>query len=604
MTTRHGPEPTSEQTPGSPPPEASTEGRRARRQRAEQGGPSALQHPPVDVSFVRGPLGGSRFNIIAASAVFVVLMMGPWVAGMFGIHSGDDEQSAPAINLSSLMKRDTYVELEQWIDEQLPGRSWAQDTIANLDYRVYKDSLNVQDVVGNDGWVFERIELDLFCPGPTELGLTAPSIDLSPGAARDQIARLSAIVRATGRQFAYVIAPSRAYAYPDKLGERAQRLTRCATTYRDGLLDALASAPVDGVIPLWSPIRDASSPAGSTVYYPHDLHWTTSGAAILTQGLVDHFQPGLWDGDALDVIGTNHLRGAALQQIGVEGVDEVPLLGVVRPGVTPTLVAEYRDPSRPGNEDPLPADQHYITTGNDGVLLPPEQPYLLQEHPLIQFHTESDGADLVPGTTAIVHDSFVWWTPSLLPPYFENVDLLYHTPVTQGTVLTDRWSGIDRLVVESSETLLLPGLAPDEALFSRLVSPAFGELEQVPITMPQPSEGWTASNGGLGATGDDSTPLTVSVPTTATGVAQQILAISVTADDWDDDVPVLQLTDRGAAMQVPFATVPAIHPGDGITTRTLLFDLAGLNGTAQLQGQLGEASEIHIDSLATVDLGP
>lgn len=546
--------------------------------------------------------------MLAASAVLIMFMVGPWLAGLLGVKAGDDTVAVPDINLSTLKERGTYAELDHWIDEQLPGRTWAQDTIAEVDYRFYKDSLNVQDVIGNDGWVFERIELDLFCPGPTELGLTAPSIDLSPKEARDQIARLSSIVRASGREFAYVIAPSRAYAYPDRLGERAGRLTRCAKEYRDGLRSALEAEPVNGVVPLWDPVKDAATQPNSTVYYPHDLHWTTSGAAIMTQGLVDHFQPGLWDPSALEVIGTDRLEGAALKQIGIPGVDEVPRVGVLRDGVQPQLVDEYRDPNRRANEEPLPPEQHLVTTGEGGVLLPPPQPYLLQQHPVIEFQTQTGGAPLIKGNTAVVHDSFVWWTPSVMPPYFENLDLLYNTPVAQGTVLADRWTDINRLIVESSETLLLPGLAPDEPLFSRLVGPAFAELDQSKVALPDPPDGWRTAAPGIATTRDDATSagigpaITVQVPDNSADVGRVILAVTVTSDAWDDDVPALEMTDPEASMQTPFATVPAIRPGDGITTRTLLFDLAGSDGIVELEPHLGEAQQVRIDQMGLVEL--
>lgn len=425
-------------------------------------------------------------------AAFALTLLLPWAALATGNRTELDERVEPAPR-PSLAPRNwlnpaTWDSMDVWLSDNLPLHDEAVRSTASVDYHLFEDSNNVEAVVGADGWVYSRPELDAYCP--TDVGyLESVSVAFKPAEMVSLMEVLTHLVELTGRDLWWTLPPSRWYAYPDKLNARSARLATCAGEFRAELRAQLDQAAMPHVVQLWDDIDTARvkaealgpvevpgfGPAGfqapDLIYYPHDLHWNTRGAAVMSQRIIDAMSPGLWDDSALVPVSFEDKDATQLRSLGLEGFDRDIRYGVVRPGVSARVTGEYID-----NEflSPtiLPEDQWYLRGGQVPGSIVCDCPGLgrLDDHPLLTFEAQTDDpAKLILGHTLWLHDSFSWWATGQLPAYFESLSMMRGKTVEAPTAFHDEFNAANRVVVAFSEMLFTRRLDPAFPLVRRLV---------------------------------------------------------------------------------------------------------------------------------------
>ena len=430
-------------------------------------------------------------------AAFVCALMVPWVALAVGNRTELDPRVEPAqrpsVRPENWLDPSVWNATDLWLTDNMALHDEAVRATSSVNYRLFEDSNNVEAVVGTHGWVFSRPELDAYCP--TDVGyLESVSIAFEPSEMVELMGVVTDIVELSGRDLWWTLPPSRWYAYPDRLNSRAKRLSNCASEFRKTLRQLLDQAAMPRVVPLWDGIDDARdaaeaagpgpSPMGGVapplVYYPHDLHWNTRGAAVMTERIVNAISPGLWDTAALVPVGDEDKEATQLLNLGLDGIDPDVRYGVIRPGVRAMVTGEYSD-----NEflSPtlLPDDQWYLHEGPvpGSIVCDCQGLGRLDDHPLLRFAAESDDPSLIiPGHTLWLHDSFSWWATGQLPSYFESLAMLRGKTVEAPTVFHDEFNAADRIVIAFSEMLFTRRLDPAFPLVRRLVEESAATLTE------------------------------------------------------------------------------------------------------------------------------
>ena len=111
------------------------------------------------------------------SIVFVVALVVPGLALAAGVRPIDLEgrplASLPRLDPGSLSEPETYAAIDRWIADRFPGRNAAVGAHAAIDYGVLGGSTTPDIIVGQDGWLFGRSELEPDCVFSPEQVLAA-----------------------------------------------------------------------------------------------------------------------------------------------------------------------------------------------------------------------------------------------------------------------------------------------------------------------------------------------------------------------------------------------------------------------------------------------
>ena len=341
---------------------------------------------------------------------FVLALVVPGLALAAGVRPVDLEgrplASLPPLDPGSLSEPSTYAAIDRWIADRFPGRNAAVGAHAAIDYGVLGGSTTPDVIVGKDGWLFTRTELEPTCTyTPAEIlrgfdelvaGMTSRHVDL----------RL-------------IVPPDKHAIYAEQVVPGSGLGQACSDLRRSDM-QAGMQARASNAIELWSRISaaHAADPA-VPLYFRQDTHWTPLGAMIATKALVESLSPGTWDDAQMPIEGFANYDTDLSRLIGLPAKERVAKI-VVRPGVSVTRTA-------------IQTSVH-LTSAED----------------IPEYRVEA-GAAAVEGRTLIVYDSFFHTNETRIAPWFRDSVWVHADDLKHFPELAAELPAFDHIVLERVE---------------------------------------------------------------------------------------------------------------------------------------------------------
>jgi alginate O-acetyltransferase complex protein AlgJ len=361
------------------------------------------------------------------SVGFVVALIVPGIALAAGIRPVDLEGRPaavlPPIDASSIGKPSTYAAIDRWLADRFPARNQAIGAHAAIDYGVLGGSTTPKVIVGRDGWLFTRTELQPVCEFTAEQVLAA-------------LDRAVDAFSAHRMDLWLIVPPDKHAIYPEMVVPGSGLGKACSDDRRAAMQAGMATRP-DHAIELWERIVAAHAAEPSTpLYFRQDTHWTPLGAVIATEALVESLAPGAWDDAEMPIDGFAAYDTDLSRLIGLPAKERVPRL-VVRPGV------EVARTTVPTNVD--------LTSARD-----------------IGHYRVEAGADAVEGRTLMIYDSYFRTNVTRIAPWFRDSVWVHADDLKLYPELVADLPAFDHVIVERVErsvyaidldTLLAPVVA-------------------------------------------------------------------------------------------------------------------------------------------------
>ena len=350
----------------------------------------------------------SRWDRVVA-VVFVAALAVPGLALIAGIRPPELENRAagalPTLDAQSLTEPGTYQAIDEYVTRNLPARDVAVDAYATLDYGLLGGSTDPDVVLGHDDWLFFAGEL-------------MPTCVVTPEALIRALDAVAAQAAAANVQFRFGIAPDKHAIYPEQVRTDPPIPEACTDAARDEVRAAMAARP-DVAVDMWSAVLAERDRSASPLYFSQDSHWTPDGAMPAIAALVESLAPGVWDPSEITADGTSRYPMELARLMGKPRDAIVPRY-VVRPSVT---VEEGAVPST-------------VDLGNARDIFD---------------YTTSGTADVVPGTTLIVYDSFFNINRQRIAPWFERSVWVHAGDLRDHPEIADILPPLDSIVLERVE---------------------------------------------------------------------------------------------------------------------------------------------------------
>jgi hypothetical protein len=323
---------------------------------------------------------------------FVVALVIPGLALAAGVRPVDLEgrplASLPPLDPGTLSQPSTYAAIDRWLADRFPGRNAAVGAHAAIDYGVLGGSTTPDVIVGKNGWLFTRTELEPTCMFTAAEALAALDRATTELAARHIDLRL-------------IVPPDKHAIYPEQVTPGSGLGQACSDDRRAAMQAGMQARP-EVAIELWSRIGAAHAADPSVpLYFRTDTHWTPLGAMIGTKALVESLSPGTWDDADMPIDGTANYDTDLSRLIGLPTKERVPRIDV-RPGVRVDRTT-------------VPTSIH-LTSAKD-----------------IPHYQVEASAPAVEGRTLVIYDSFFRTNETRIAPWFRDsvwvhADDLKHFP--------------------------------------------------------------------------------------------------------------------------------------------------------------------------------
>jgi hypothetical protein len=344
------------------------------------------------------------------SVGFVVALIVPGIALAAGIRpmalEGRPRATLPPLDATSLGESSTYAAIDRWLADRFPGRNEAVGAHAAIVYGVLGGSTTPNVVVGRDGWLFTRTELEPVCDFTAEQVLEA-------------LDRTAARLAERGMDLRLIVPPDKHTIYPEQVVPGSGLGEACSDERRAAMQAGMAARP-DHAIELWTMVaaRRAADPA-TPLYFRQDTHWTPLGAVIATRSLVESLAPGVWDDAQMPIEGFANHDTDLSRLIGLPRKERVPRL-VVRPGVE--------------------VERTTVSTGVD-----------LKSARDIGHYVVDRTAKAVEGRTLIVYDSYFRTNERRIAPWFRDSVWVHADDLKRSPELVADLPEFDLVVVERVE---------------------------------------------------------------------------------------------------------------------------------------------------------
>lgn len=460
--------------------------------------------------------------------LFSIFLFAPIVAQSAGVEGQQLElrnlAEPPDLSAGALLDTTTYRQASAYLTDHMPFRIPATRAEAWVDIEVFKDPSHPDLVFGKDGWWFFDDYLTLGCDVPAEASLI-----------RHRVEALRAVTEASGRAFRFIVAPGKPAIYPEYLTKDLVERSQCSIDRREQLQAALASDP--NTVTLWEPllaekalITDQAPEAA--LYFRRDTHWTPRAASVMVRETVDSFDPDLWTEDSRVQKGTDKMYSNLRYAAGLPGYDYADQWRIERPGVTFDSVSEYwvdaTSDELQAPEDPDP--QWKIEDGGTKLVRLVDYPEL-DFHPVIRVESSATGgAELIPGKTFILHDSFVRSSIWMFPEYFEDTTFAVRSLAYNSPWLTRELANADTFMFEIADFGMWDEFLNSWPMLSRSVEAYWPDLERYVVpSEPDTSTGLEVRDGRWRSTNDDP-QLQLAPLAASTEGAYRFVVLDVTAD--------------------------------------------------------------------------
>jgi hypothetical protein len=220
--------------------------------------------------------------------------------------------------------------VEAWAVDHLPLRQYAVRAGATLSEKVFGEPPPTTTgtgpsyprvIEGRQGWLYFGDDVAEACrPSGSLAGIL------------DRLRRLAAIVRASGREFVFTVAPDKTTVSPGELPENFLG-KRCLARRKQEFWTALNAAHLPGYVDLRTPLERLQRESGRSAYWRTDSHWTERSAALYGTGLAKALQPDLEKGTRLVPLGPSARQGDLGRLLGVPHDETVERWRLARDGV-------------------------------------------------------------------------------------------------------------------------------------------------------------------------------------------------------------------------------------------------------------------------------
>jgi hypothetical protein len=221
---------------------------------------------------------------------FTILLISPLIGWLFGIDARLDE-NRPLSKLQNISWQRLgdpvfYFRAESYFNDHFVFRAGFIKAKNWIDYHIFHTSPSSPlAYIGTDGWWYFRGEL------PDYLKNECNAKEQMRELAR-QLQDLEKVVEASGRRFAFMIAPNKSTIYPEHVGfDRPE--SGCNKSRYDLLLESFEEYPVENFIRLDTILIDAKRER--QLYYLTDTHWNIYGAMTMSEALLRHLDPTSWN---------------------------------------------------------------------------------------------------------------------------------------------------------------------------------------------------------------------------------------------------------------------------------------------------------------------
>jgi len=365
--------------------------------------PFATEAGAADPHLPSGPPPGPwRLLDRVVVLAFAVALVIPGILLAVHAKAADVENRAPrpfpALSLAGLADATWPAGFDGFLTDRLWPRPYAI-RLRGEAYWLSGGTGNPDVIRGVDDWLFVREELQPRC-------LQSPAQQVAA------LQRAAAAFARRGIAFRFILVPDKHSVYPEKLPADDPFPPSCVDTNRPALDAAIAS--LAGIAMDATAALQAARAGPADIYYDGDTHWTPMGAAIAVQALAGSL--GVWSADDLQVSGRQRRELDTSRLLGLRRVVRTPRL-VIRPDVEQHRV-----------DVPMPVGARNERTA---------------------FRITSTGrADLLPGRTLIVYDSFFGIDSSLVAPYFADSTWIHIADLRNQPELAGMLGSFDRVIVE------------------------------------------------------------------------------------------------------------------------------------------------------------
>ncbi len=360
------------------------------------------------------------------------LATAPWLTkdALHFVRNGEKRQPAawPEIDhAGDLLASQTWGRVNQAINDRTPLRGELTEARRHIEIGVLGEREFGQVGIGRDGWLFYLPELG---------ALTGTVAEVDHALAAYERARAE---HGWSARVVLVAAPDKNSIYPEMLSAPLRDLLRPHLAKRQRIRDWFRQPGTPDRLDTWSYYERAKSGAIEPIYEPTGSHHSSLGSMHLAHAMIDAADPTLWDWSR--VVHTETL---------VYQSDLSTMAGFVNR----TESWDRYEVRRPGVE--TIAFVHNGTLMPEGVDRPPAAPRA-NDLPA-RYVNRSDDAELIPGRTLVVHDSFIaGYLRPTLSRFFADVTFVHANLLTPGD-LQDALNDFDLVYLECAERGIRPFL--------------------------------------------------------------------------------------------------------------------------------------------------
>jgi hypothetical protein len=368
-----------------------------------------------------------KLSITVAGIISAILLLLPGTSALFF-----SEQALEEVRTVQRREPMAFEDLMQQHDSLGDPAAWS-DVAAALADRIPLRAQLTRLLRGAERDLLGRHRFDkvVACPGPWFY--YQPALDKRPVAIEKLERALDAVraqIDADAHRLYLAPAPDKVSIYPEALcSHRADYDAQYAD--RQALHEHFAANGSPELIDTWTPLLTAKAGSPELLYFQTDTHHNARGATIYAQTLIDAIAPGLWGAPEITLGPTSAQRRDLTELAGLPGPTErTAALIVKRPGVRIDACLV----------DSVPIDCTQIFSGSQGPT---------------RIRVVSDGgAELLPGRTLILHDSFVeGFLKPVLWQYFEDVAFVHFDQIEPGD-LAALLAAHDRVIISRVERQL------------------------------------------------------------------------------------------------------------------------------------------------------
>jgi hypothetical protein len=344
------------------------------------------------------------------SVAFVVALVLPGLAMTAGVRPAALEArrvaTLPRLDADSLGEPATYAAIDRWLADRFPARNQAVGAHAAIDYGLLGGSTTPNVVVGRDGWLFTRTELEPVCTFTPDQVLAA-------------LDRVAAALSERGLDVRLIVPPDKHTIYPDEVVPGSGLGDACTDDRRAAMQAGMAARPAHA-IELWARIAaERAAHPETPLYFRQDTHWTPLGAVIATRALVEALAHGVWDETQMPVEGFASYNTDLSRIMGLPAKERIPRL-VVRPGVD--------------------VERTTVSTNVD-----------LKNARDIGHYTVDPAVAAVEGRTLILYDSYFRTNERRIAPWFRDSVWVHASDLEESPELAADLPAFDHVVIERVE---------------------------------------------------------------------------------------------------------------------------------------------------------